>query len=123
VQNKYELVFILRADLPEGEMESRVERTKGILANHQGEITKQDHWGVRRLAYEIQHETKGNYMLLKFHSSGDALTEIDRSFRQDDLCLRHLIVRDEEWEERNRAAMAKQRAKQAAASDSRKADA
>jgi len=107
--HKYELVFILRADQPESEMESRVQRTAAIIAKHQGEITSQDHWGVRRLAYEIDHHDKGNYMLMKFRSEGSALSELDRAFRLDDMVLRHLIVKDEEWQERNRAAQAKRR--------------
>ncbi len=106
---KYELVFILKANQPEAELDARVEKAASIIANHQGEITKRDHWGTRRLAYEIDHETQGNYMLLKFQSAGTAVTELDRTFRLDDMCLRHLIVRDEEWEERNRVAIAKRR--------------
>ena len=106
---KYECVFILKADQPEAGMAARVERIGGIIAEHGGEITTEDHWGIRRLAYEIDHETKGNYMLLKFRSEGTVVTAIERSLRQDDQILRHLVVVDEEWQERNRAAMAKRR--------------
>jgi small subunit ribosomal protein S6 len=108
---KYECVFILRADQPESEMQARVDRIAGILASHEGEITRQDRWGVRRLAYEIDDETKGDYMLLGFRGEGTAVAEIDKSLRLDDRVLRHLVVRDEEWEERNRVAMAKRRQK------------
>ena len=114
---KYELVFILRADQPDSEMEARVKRTADIIGQHQGEITKQDHWGVRRLAYEIDKHDKGNYMLLKFRCESSGLTELDRSFRLDEMVLRHLIVKDEEWAERNRAAVAKRRQQQAAAQE------
>ena len=106
---KYELIFILRADQPESEMESRVERVKAILANHEGEVTQENPWGVRRLAYEIDDETKGNYMFLKYRGLGTAGEELDKFLRLDDQVLRHLIVVDEEWEERNRVAMAKRR--------------
>jgi len=106
---KYECVFILRADQPEAEMESRVQRIGSIVAEHDGQITDQDHWGVRRLAYEIDDETKGNYMLLKLTSQGTAVAEIERYLRLDEKVLRHLVVVDEEWKERNRAAMAKRR--------------
>ena len=108
---KYELVFILRADQSESEMESRVQRATSIISEHQGEVTSQDHWGVRRLAFEIDHQDKGNYMLLKFRGESSALTELDRAFRLDDMVLRHLIVKDDEWQDRNRAAQAKRRQK------------
>jgi small subunit ribosomal protein S6 len=91
-------------------METRVAKTKDILAGHEGEITQENHWGIRRLAYEIEHENKGNYMFLKFKSNGEAIAELDKQFRLDDQVLRHLIVVDEEWDERNRVARAKRKA-------------
>lgn len=106
---KYECVFILRADLPETEMRSRVERIGAIVGQHSGAMTHEDHWGVRRLAYEIEKQAKGDYMLLRFSSQETAVAEIDRFLRLDDQVLRHLVVVDEEWEERNRAALAKRR--------------
>ena len=108
---KYELIFILRADQPETGMEARVQRVKEILAQHDGEVTQENHWGVRRLAYEIDDENKGNYMFLKYRSEGTAGVELDKFLRLDDQVLRHLIVVDDEWDERNRVAMAKRRRK------------
>ena len=111
---KYELIFILKAELPETEMEARVARVQEILGMHDGKITLENHWGVRRLAYEIEYETRGNYMFLKFKSAGTAVAELDKFLRLDDQVLRHLIVVDEEWEDRNRAALAKRRKNQSA---------
>lgn len=106
---KYELIFILRADQPEAEMTARVERVKAIVASQGGEVTLENHWGMRRLAYEIEHETRGNYMFMRFRAPGGACQDLDKFLRLDDQILRHLVVRDEEWEERNRAAVAKRR--------------
>jgi small subunit ribosomal protein S6 len=106
---KYECVFILRADLPDTEMRSRIERVGAIIGEHGGAITHEDHWGVRKLAYEIEKQTQGNYMLLRFTDPGASVREIDRFLRLDDQVLRHLVVVDEQWEERNRAALAKRR--------------
>jgi len=106
---KYELIFILKANQPESEMEARVTRVKEILAEHSGEVTQENHWGVRRLAYEIDHENRGNYMFLKFKSEGTVVAELDRALRLDEHVLRHLVVVDDEWEERNRVSMAKRR--------------
>jgi len=87
---------------------------RNILARHEGEITQENHWGVRRLAYEIDDESKGNYMFLKFRSQGTACTDLDKFLRLDDQVLRHLVVVDDEWDERNRVAIAKRRQKAAA---------
>ena len=94
---KYELIFILKAELPESEMEARVARVGEILG-----------------AYEIEYESRGNYMFLKFKSEGTAVADLDKFLRLDDQVLRHLIVVDEEWDERNRAAIAKRRQNQPA---------
>ncbi len=106
---KYECIFILRTDLPEPEMGSHVDRIRSIVSEHGGEITLENHWGVRKLEFEIEFQNKGDYMLLRFVSGPQAVAEIDRYLRLDDKVLRHLVVRDEEWEDRNRAAMAKRR--------------
>ena len=106
---KYELIFILKADQPEAEMGAHVQRVKDILAGHEGEVTQENHWGVRRLAYPIEDETKGNYMFLRLRCQGPAVEALDKYLRLDDKVLRHLIVVDEEWDERNRKAKAERR--------------
>lgn len=108
---KYEVVFVLKADQPESEMAACVERVRAVVAENQGEITEEHPWGLRRLAYPIEHETQGNYMLLRYRCEGDANTPLDTMLRQDHLILRHLIVVDEEWQARNEANMARRRAK------------
>ncbi len=113
---KYECVFILRADQPEAAMQARVDRCKEIIAAHGGQVNEEHHWGVRRLAYEIEFESRGNYMFLKFNADGGVVADLDKFLRQDDQILRHLVVVDEDWAERNRASMAKRRANRPAES-------
>ena len=107
---KYEIVFVLHADEPESEMEARVAKVESMVKETGGEITDRNHWGVRQLAYEIQHETRGNYMHLRFQSEGPAIDKMDTEFRLDHKVLRHLVVVDEEWKERNEANRARRRA-------------
>ena len=104
---KYETVFVLHPDQPESELEARVEKIAAIVAEHGGEITERNHWGIRQLAYPIQHETRGNYMHLRFRCDGQAIARLDTELRLDHLVLRHLIVQDEEWRERNEAHRAR----------------
>ena len=110
---KYEIVFVLHADEPESEMEARVKKVEDLVSAHGGEITERNHWGVRRLAYEIQHETRGNYMHIRFRCEGTVVDEMDNEFRLDHKILRHLVVVDEEWKERNEANRARRRARTA----------
>lgn len=107
---KYEIVFVLHADEPESEMEARVAKVESFIKDAGGEITERNHWGERQLAYEIQHETRGNYMHLRFRCDGTAIEKMDNEFRLDHRVLRHLVVVDEEWKERNEANRSKRRA-------------
>jgi small subunit ribosomal protein S6 len=106
---KYEIVFVLQADEPELELEARVAKVQALAEKNGGAITERNHWGVRQLAYQIQHETRGNYMHLRFRCGGDAIAPMDTEFRLDHKILRHLIVVDEEWKERNEVSMAEKR--------------
>ena len=106
---KYELIFVLRVDQPEAEVQARGDRAAAMIAEHKGEVTERSHWGLRKLAYQIDHQGQGDYTFFKFRAEGTVVAELDRLFRQDDQCLRHLIVVDEEWGERNRASQARHR--------------
>lgn len=113
---KYELIFVLRADQPEAEVQSRVEKVTALVTQAGGQIILAEHWGLRRLAYMIDHQTQGDYMFVRYAAPGGVNAELDRLFRQDDLCLRHMIVVDEDWRERNRVSQAKARRAAAGAS-------
>ncbi len=115
---KYEIVFVLHADEPESEMDARVQKIESMVQATGGEITERNHWGVRQLAYEIQHETRGNYMHIRFRSEGEAIDKMDTEFRLDHKVLRHLVVVDEEWKERNEANRAKRRVTASAQAES-----
>ncbi len=80
------MIFVLQADEPETELEARVTKAESIITAAGGEISERNHWGVRHLAYEIQHETRGNYMHLLFRTTGDAIAELDGHFRLDHRC-------------------------------------
>jgi len=104
---KYECILVLRSGLSETESSAVLERFEKTVEQHGGEIQLKEPWGTRKLAYEIQKQTSGDYTLYHFTADNTLVVEADRDFRLEDKVLRHLIVVDEEWEERNRAALAK----------------
>ena len=89
----YELIFILRPDLPEEETNAAIEQCKSVITGGGGQIDKEEIWGKRRLAYEIDHKTEGSYHLLTFSAPPAALDEVGRVLRIDDAVLRHLATR------------------------------
>ena len=104
---KYECVMVLHPGTSEADSQVILDRFQATVVEHDGEITTHDHWGRRELAYPIEKQTNGDYHFMQFTAEGDFVAKADRDLRLDDHVLRHLIVRDEEWAERNRAHQAK----------------
>lgn len=104
---KYECVMVLHPGTSEADSETILDRFRATVAEHEGEVTVHDHWGRRELAYPIEKQTNGDYHFMQFTADGDFVAKADRDLRLDDHVLRHLIVRDEEWAEQNRAHQAK----------------
>mgnify|MGYP001450411583 CR=1 FL=1 len=90
---KYEVMFILRSDLEQEAIDAVLERVEGIIQNG-GEIVKKDILGKRRLAYEIQKQREGIYVVYQFTAPPAVVKELDRVLRITDEVIRHLIVKD-----------------------------
>ena len=95
---KYEIMYILKADLDEaGRAEENAKLAK-ILTDNGAEVTKTDETllGLRDLAYPIKDQTKGYYVVLKVTMDNAAINEFNRLVRIDNNVLRHLITVDHE---------------------------
>ncbi|MBI4720135.1 MAG: 30S ribosomal protein S6 [Chitinivibrionia bacterium] len=90
----YECIVILSPDSAETAAKNSSQKYAGVIVSGGGEITKMEDWGRRRLAYEINKQSEGCYILYGFRAANAVLTELDRQLRLDETVLRHLIVRD-----------------------------
>ena len=94
---KYELMYILRADLDEAGRAAAMEKLADLLTKNGATIDKFDEsMGLRDLAYPIDDEVKGYYVVLKVSAETAALNEFSRKVRHDASVLRFLIVADQE---------------------------
>jgi len=91
---KYEVMYILRPDLEQEQVQSAVEKFQGVITNNGGEITKHELMGKRRLAYEIKKFRDGIYVLVQFTAEPAAVAELDRVMKISDEIIRYLIVKD-----------------------------
>ncbi|MDQ7794601.1 MAG: 30S ribosomal protein S6 [bacterium] len=91
----YETTFILRPDLDEEAVAAAVSKVTTLITAGGGVIEGRDDWGKRRLAYEIDGERDGIYVILRFRAQPATLKELERLFRLTEEVLRHLVVR---WE-------------------------
>uniref|UniRef100_UPI0023A2FEA6 30S ribosomal protein S6 n=1 Tax=Candidatus Palauibacter polyketidifaciens TaxID=3056740 RepID=UPI0023A2FEA6 len=89
----YEIVYIFRVSLTSEEIEAKLKRYQAIItADGSGEVTASVHWGKRQLAYPIQKQPNGYYVVARFTSSPDPLQELERALKLEDDVLRYLIV-------------------------------
>jgi small subunit ribosomal protein S6 len=92
---RYELMMVLRADLPEDRQQSTLERVIRAVAAADGQIVKVSPWGRRRLAYEIDHQREGSYHIVVFEAGPEFVQELERSLLISEEVLRHLVTRIE----------------------------
>ncbi len=91
VTGKYETIFVINPSLNEEETKQVVERFTSLIGEN-GEISKTDEWGKRRLAYPIQDFTEGYYVYVSFQSKPDFPAELDRIYKITDAIIRSIIV-------------------------------
>ena len=89
----YESVIIGRQDLTPGQFETLLEKFIAVIQSFRGEIKKRENWGIRNLAYKINKNRKGHYILLNIDSSSDAIAEYERLMRLNEDIIRFLTIR------------------------------
>ena len=94
---KYEIMYILRADLDEEGRKASMDKLADLLTKNGAKIDKVDEsMGLRDFAYPINDEVKGYYVVLKVSAEQEALYEFNRKVRHDASVLRFFIVADQE---------------------------
>jgi small subunit ribosomal protein S6 len=92
----YEVVYIFKSALGTEDIDARLQRYhEKILAVEGSEITAVEHWGKRQLAYPIDRNENGYYVVVQFSTEPAALPEYERLLKLDDEVLRHLVVLSE----------------------------
>ena len=98
VKGSYEAVFIFSLTLGEEGVAEIKEKFKSLIEQN-AEIGEIDEWGKRRLAYLINDEADGFYVLYNFVSGPKFPAELDRVSKITDGVLRSMIIRKEETKE------------------------
>lgn len=88
---KYETVFIVDPRLDEEATAAVVEKFKALIAG-EGTIGEVEEWGKRRLAYPINDQAEGYYVLINFESEPALPAELDRVYKITDGIMRSLII-------------------------------
>ena len=101
----YESVIIGRQDLTPNQFEELIDEFIKIIESFQGVIKKRENWGLRNLAYKINKNRKGHYVLLNIDSSSDAIIEYERLMRLNEDIIRFLTIRISSVDEKSSPLM------------------
>lgn len=94
----YELMLLLNPSLDEENRAATVERVEALVKDNGGVVDNVESWGKRKLAFELEDLTEGDYVVVDFHNTPDAIAEIDRVLRITDPVVRHMMVRRDDRE-------------------------
>ena len=101
----YESVIIGRQDLTPNQFEELIDEFIKIIESYKGAIKKRENWGLRNLAYKINKNRKGHYVLLNIDSSSDAIIEYERLMRLNEDIIRFLTIRISSVDEKSSPLM------------------
>lgn len=101
----YESVIIGRQDLTPNQFEELIDEFIKIIESYKGAIKKRENWGLRNLAYKINKNRKGHYVLLNIDSSSDAIVEYERLMRLNEDIIRFLTIRISSVDEKSSPLM------------------
>jgi len=93
---RYETIFVLDPSLDDSVIQKEIEKIEELITNHKGRIIKTEKWGMKRLAYPIKKKMQGCYTLIYFEGDSNVPTELERSYKLNESCLRYLTVVSEE---------------------------
>ena len=96
MDRKYELVYVVSPEASDEQVADLHTQVEAIVQRIGGQIEKTEHWGRRKLAYEIGRHKEGTYVLEAIVGGGELMKEIDRRLKVSDLVIRHLVVRVDE---------------------------
>ena len=88
----YEIVFILTPVLSEEQMKDTVQKFIKILKDGKAKIVNEEQWGLKKLAYPIQHKSTGFYNLVEFEANPELIAKLETEFRRDEKVMRFLTV-------------------------------
>jgi small subunit ribosomal protein S6 len=92
---RYELMLVLRPDVPDDRSQAVIDRTTRQVVAGGGQIVKVAPWGRRRLAYPIDRHREGSYHIILFEAPAEAIAEVERGLLITEEVLRHLVTRVE----------------------------
>ncbi len=100
IKRSYEVMFIVRPDVEEADLDKLIEGFSGNVTNGGGEVKSVEKMGRRRLAYTVKKFNDGLYVLMTIGAVGSLIGEIERRLRVSEPVIKFITVRMDEEEKR-----------------------
>lgn len=100
MQRLYEVMFIVRPDIEEEELEKLITGFSSTVTAGGGAVKTVEKMGRRRLAYMVRRFNDGNYILLTIEASGPVVLELERRLRVTEPVIKFITVRIDTEEKR-----------------------
>ncbi|HJM89620.1 MAG TPA: 30S ribosomal protein S6 [Dehalococcoidia bacterium] len=91
--NEYELLYIVHPRRTAEETTAVIEWVAGLVTSSGGEILSEDNWGRRKLAYPINHETEGTYVLLNLNMPPEGANALEPPLVISEDIIRHIVIK------------------------------
>lgn len=97
MKRAYEVSVVVRLDPNEQVIRDTIDQVqKWIEEDGNGVVNKVDHWGRRKLAYEIDKQREGYYIIVDANIDASHIVELERNLKLSAEVLRYLVIRPEE---------------------------
>ena len=89
---EYETTVVLRADISGDAVETTLDKVREAIRSRGGKLINIEHWGKKKLAYDIEKHNRGTYVRAHFLGANQLVHEIERNLRISDSVLRFLTI-------------------------------
>jgi len=94
---KYESIFVVSTLLEEEKIREIIDRVKSVIESS-AQLEKIDEWGKKRLAYEVNKQKEGYYVLVHFTAEPTFPVELERIYKITEGVIKYIIVKRDEKE-------------------------
>ncbi len=89
----YETFYLLHPDLNDEQREKTNNKLQDIIVSDDGQIIKVDPWPLKKLAYAVQKQTHGYYVVLEYGAKASTVAELTRNLRLDEGVLKFITTK------------------------------
>lgn len=92
--NKYELMVLYKSELSDADVKKKIPLLKKEVEEKNGKVLKEDYWGLKSLAYQMEKQLQAYYLVLEFEIESEQIPKLDTWLkREEDSVLRYLLTK------------------------------